>query len=229
MTGKTDPFWRHVSVLVVSAAVFAVFWFGRLDWSAEMRLWRAIGDASLILLLFALAVGPLARVWRPAEALLSWRRETGIWFAVLALAHTLLVFDGWFRWDLMRMLGYEFIPQLDRVARIEPGFGLANLVGLAAMPAALILAATSFDRAVDRLGPSAWRWLHGGAYTVFYLVALHTAYFLFMHYTESFHRPVPDNPNWFRETFLILVFALPALQAAAFVQTLRARRGGRPG
>ncbi len=129
-------------MVVASAAIFAVFWFSRLEWTAEMRLWRAVGDASLVLLLFALAAGPLARLWGAAEALISWRRETGIWFAILALVHTLLVFDGWFRWDLARMMGYELIPQLGRVARIEPGFGLSNLVGLVAVVLALPLAAT---------------------------------------------------------------------------------------
>jgi sulfoxide reductase heme-binding subunit YedZ len=219
---------RHGAVVVAAAAIFAVFWFSRLEWSAEMRLWRAIGDASLVLLLFALAAGPLARLWGAAEALISWRRETGIWFAILALVHTLLVFDGWFRWDLARMMGYEFIPQLGRVARIEPGFGLSNLVGLVAVVLALPLAVTSFDRAIDRLGGSAWRWLHSGAYAVFYLSVLHTAYFLFMHYTESFHRSVPPNPNWFRETFLVMALAIPALQIAAFARTVRRRRARRP-
>ncbi len=219
---------RHGAVVVAAAAIFAVFWFSRPEWSAEMRLWRAVGDASLVLLLVALAVGPLARIWGAAECLMSWRRETGIWFLVLALAHTLLVFDGWFRWDLLRMLGYEFIPQLGRIARIEPGFGLSNLVGLVALVLCLPLAATSGDRAIDRLGGSAWRWLHSGAYAVFYLSVLHTAYFLFMHYTESFHRQVPADPNWFRETFLVVSLAIPTLQTVAFVRTVRGRRARRP-
>lgn len=214
---------RHVGVVLVALAIGAGFWASRMHWVVEMRLWRAVGDVSLILLLIALAMGPLARLWPPVARLLPWRRETGIWCAVLGLAHTLLVFDGWFRWDLPRMLGYEFIPQLGRVARIEPGFGLSNLVGLVALALALVLAATSFERAVDRLGASAWRWLHSGAYTVFYLVVLHTAYFLFMHYTLSFHRTPPANPNWFRETFLVLALAVPLLQGAAFVRTVRRR------
>ncbi len=142
VAGPARGWLRHGAIVIAAAAIFAVFWFSRPEWSAEMQLWRAVGDTSLILLLFALAAGPLARVWRPAEALVSWRRETGIWFVVLALVHTLLVFDGWFRWDLSRMLGYEFIPQLDRIARMEPGFGLSNLVGLVALALGLLLAAT---------------------------------------------------------------------------------------
>jgi hypothetical protein len=49
-----------------------------------------------------------------------------------------------------------------------------------------------------------------------------------MHYTMSFHRQVPDDPNWFRIPFLLLALGLVGLQAAAFLVTLRRRRRGRP-
>lgn len=217
---------RHALVLCAAALLTVGFWSSRMDWDPEMRLWRAVGDASLVLMLHALIVGPLAKAWPTAARLRAWRRETGIWCAVLALIHTLLVFDGWFRWDLMRMLGFDFIPQLSRLARIEPGFGLSNLVGLVGLAWLLILAATSFDRAVAKLGGPGWKWLHGGAYAAFYLVVLHTAYFLFMHYEISFHRAVPPNANWFAIPFLVLSLSVPLLQAMAFVKTVR--KHGRP-
>ena len=183
--------WRHALVLFLAALLAAGFWSSRMDWDPEMRLWRAIGDVSLVFMLHALVVGPLAKIWSATTVFRPWRRETGIWCALFALVHTLLVFDGWFRWDLMRMLGFDFIPELGRMARVEPGFGLSNLVGLAGLAWLLILCATSFDRAVKKLGGAGWKWLHTGAYVAFYLVVLHTAYFLFMHYKISFHRPVP--------------------------------------
>lgn len=186
-----------------------------------MRLWRAIGDSSFILLFLALGLGPLARFSRAFGGILAWRRELGIWFAILALIHTLLVLDGWVRWDWMRFFGYEFIEQLGRYARVEPGFGLSNLVGIVATLIAIPLMVTSANWAVRRLGVSSWKWLHYGAYTVFYLVALHSIYFLFMHYTESFHRPVPDNLNWFRYPFLICVLILLMLQISAYCSTTR--------
>jgi len=37
----------------------------------------------------------------------------------------------------------------------------------------LILMATSSDRAVSYPGISSWKWLHQGAYLIFYLSALH--------------------------------------------------------
>lgn len=43
--------------------------------------------------------------------------------------------------------------------RLQPGFGLANLVGITALVFALLLAATSSDRAVRELGGAVWKWL----------------------------------------------------------------------
>ena len=210
--------------MILSAALTLPFWYGRLDWDSEMRLWRAIGDASFMLLLLLLLLGPLSRYSRSLVKLLPWRRELGIWFAILAIAHTLLVLDGWVRWDWMRFFGYEFVDQLDRYARIEPGFGLSNLVGIIATLIAVPLMITSANWAVKRLGSSSWKWLHYGAYTVFHLVVLHSLYFLFMHYTESFHRTVPGELNWFRYPFLFGALVLLVLQIAAFFSTVRQRR-----
>ena len=217
--------YRHALVAGLALAVSLPFWFGRLEWDPEMRLWRAIGDGSFVLLFLTLLLGPAARHWPAAARLLPWRRELGIWFAVLALVHTLLVLDGWVRWEWMRFFGYEFIPPLARYARLEPGFGLSNLLGIIAAIIALPLMITSSDWAVRRLGAASWKWLHYGAYTVFYLAALHTLYFLFMHYSVSLHRPVPP-PNWFRYPSLVMAALVLAVQMSAFVATLRRRRQG---
>ena len=219
----TGAFGRHLRAATAASALFFGFWSSRPDWDPEMRLWRAFGDASLVLLAASLALGPLARLWPRLARLLPIRRELGIDFAVLASIHTLLVLNGWVRWDLLRFLGYEYIDAAGRWVRLESGFGLANIAGVVALVWALILAGTSSDRATRFLGPSAWKWLHSGAYTIFYLVTLHTAYFLFLHYTYSFHRPVPP-PDWFRWPFLILAGAVVGLQAAAFAVTVRRRR-----
>lgn len=91
--------------------------------------------------------------------------------------------------------------------------------------------ATSSDRALRLLGPSAWRWLHNAAYVVFYFVLIHTAYFLFIHFTLSFHKQ-PPPVDWFRIPFVILGASVMALQAAAFVKTVANDRhsgNGRPG
>ena len=76
-------------------------------------------------------------------------------------------------------------------------------------------------------GPAAWKWLHNGAYVVFWLTTAHVGYFLFMHYTASFHKQVPP-PDWFRVPFVVLGGGLLVLQWAAFAKTTtdRARRAG---
>ena len=189
-----------------------------------MRLWKAVGDASFVMLLVTLSLGPAARLARPVTRLLPWRRQFGIWFALVAALHGVLVVHGWARWSLRRFLGYEVVPELGREVRLEPGFGLANLVGVTALGFALVLAATSSDRALRRLGAPAWKWLHHSALFVFYLSLLHAGYFLFLHYTMSFHKPVP-RPDWFRFPFVVLGFTVVALQLGAFFKTAaRAQR-----
>lgn len=211
-------FLRHALIGSLSAVTVYVFWLSRPEWVSEMRLWRAFGDASTMLLLLTLAIGPVARLWKPAAKFVPWRREAGIWFALLALIHTILILNGWTQWDVMRVLGYEFVPQFDRWARLEPGFGLANVLGLVAIFWSVVLLATSSDWAVRFLGYSSWKWLHYGAHIILYLVTAHVAYFLFLHYTASFHRPVPD-PNWFRYPFLAMALTIFALQMSGFFRT----------
>ena len=183
-----------------------------------MRLWKAVGDTAYVLLLATMAVGPLARLTPVARPWLRWRGQLGIWFALTATLHAVLVLDGWARWGLRRFLGYEFVPQLGREVRLEPGFGLANVVGAAALLLGLVLAATSSDRALRALGRPAWTWLHRLAQTVLILFLLHGAYFLFIRYTESFHK-VPPGLDWFRMPFLLAGLAVIALEVVAFAQT----------
>lgn len=218
---------RSAVVGVLALVLVAVFWVSRPQWSTDMRLWRAVGDAAVVLLALSLAVGPAGRLFPQLSALGRWRRQLGVWTALTALVHSVLVLWGWVAFDLGRLMGYEFIPQLGRTARLEPGFGLANLMGLVAMVWLLVLMATSSDRAVRRLGPAVWVWIQGFAHVVFYLVVLHAAYFLFMHYTLSFHRGVPPDQNWFRVPLLVLAGGVLALQIAASVRGAQ-HRGRRP-
>lgn len=211
---------RHAIVAAIGVIGIWVFWLSRPVWVPEMRFWKAVGDAALVMLILTLAIGPLARLWRPFSRWLSWRRELGIWFALLSLFHTVLILNGWARWSVDRFFGYEFIPQLGRIGRMEPGFGLANLIGLIALVWAVLLAATSSDLALRRLGPRAWKWLHTASYAVFYLITAHVGYFLFIHFSESFHRQAPA-PDWFRLPFLVTAGIVVGLQAAAFVVTVR--------
>lgn len=86
-----------------------------------MRLWKAVGDASYVLLLLALLIGPITRLLPKVRRFSKWRRPLGIWFALTATVHGLLVLNGWARWSLRRFLGYEFVPAWEE----RPAWNLA--------------------------------------------------------------------------------------------------------
>lgn len=220
---------RHAVVLALAAALVFAFWRSRMEWTPDMRLWRAVGDASFVLLALALAVGPLAVVWPRARPLVAWRRALGVGSALVASLHSYLVWDGWALWSLRRFFGYQNLSQAggpDNIM-VDPGFGLSNLMGTVALAWMLIIAATSSDRALRRLGARAWKYVQGFAYVVFYLVGLHVAYFLFLHYEPSvvslvFQKATPE-PNWARPWFVLAVLAVLGLQLAAFAKQVRRR------
>lgn len=221
---------RHVTVAVLAGGLGLAFWASRLEWDPEMRLWRAVGDSGFALLAFALAAGPITTLWPRARVLLLWRRPLGIWFALTSLLHAYLVWDGWARWSLARLFGYQDLPLEDGTTTVltDPGFGLANLVGLVALFWALIIAAVSSDRALAALGPRSWKYVQQFSYVVFYLVGLHAAYFLFLHYELSLVNLVFQKglapPNWFGAWFAFVFVAVLVLQLAAFVRIVANRR-----
>ena len=171
----------------------------------------------------AMVLVPAASFFPLARVVLPYRRELGIWFGIFAITHTIIILDGWVLWDFYVFMGYQYIPAIDQTVRMESGFGMANILGLFAVIIALPLMATSTDWATRTLGAGAWKFLHYSSYMIFYAVALHTAYFLYIHYTMSFHRTVPD-PNWFQIPFAILTAAVVALQIGAFVKSVTGQR-----
>ena len=218
---------RHGLAAGLGVLLVYLFWLSRPQWDPEMRFWKSIGDASLILLYVTLSLGPIARLNASLGRIVLLRREIGIWFGLFGLLHTYLILDGWVRWDVMRFLGYEFVPQAGRNVRLESGFGMANLLGLAAVVIAIPLMVTSTDWAIKKLGGSAWKFLHFGTYIIFWLVVAHTLYFLFIHYTLHFHR-VPPPPDWFRFPFVALTVTVIGLQAAGFLRTIQHRMSSQP-
>lgn len=224
---------KHVATAALAAVLVALFWRSRMEWVSDMRLWRAVGDASLVLLALALAVGPLAVLAPRARGLLAWRRALGIWFALTGLLHAALVWNGWALWSIDRLWGFQELPlaSAPAVVLVDPGFGLANLMGLVALAWGLLIAAVSSDIAMRALGSRSWKFVQRFAYVVFYLAGLHAAYFLFLHYeltlTSLVLQKAVPSPNWFRSWFLALVLGVLALQAAAFARTLARERRAR--
>ena len=226
---KTESFLRHLLVGAISALLVYFVWYLNSNWSPDMRLWKAFGGASFFLLWFTLFVGPASKVFKKINKIISWRRETGIWFFVISFVHGYLVIDGWARWSVWSFLGFQYVPQIDMYVRAEPGFGLANLMGLLAVVFSLILASTSFDRVVSFLGISSWKWLHMFAYVIFYIGALHAMYYAFIHFQPSLSRIMmglpsdyPENP--LRFYYLGAFLSVFVVQVWAFVKTVNNQR-----
>lgn len=216
---------RNLLALGLAAALVLTFAAVHGEWSPMHRWNRAFGDASLVLVALAMGLGPLARLLRVATPLLALRRELGVQACLLALVHATIILLGWVQLDLMRLFGFEFHPGLGRYVMVQPGFGLANAIGLVALVVAAVLALTSNDISVRRMGASAWKFLQMGVLPLWWLAVAHTAYFMFAHFL-SFHRMTPE-PNPLQWPFVALVLLVLALRGAAFVQTLR-RAGARP-
>lgn len=213
---------RHISVLALAAVLMLAFARVHAEWSPMHRWNRAFGDASLVLVALSMGLGPLARLARPTVRLLKFRRELGIYGCLLAIVHTAVILVGWVQWDLMRLFGFEWHPDLQKYVMLQHGFGLANGIGLAALLLACMLALTSNDLSQRRLGVSAWKFLQMGVLPLWWLTVAHVAYFLFLHFM-SFHRATPDQ-NPLQIWFVVLAITVLGLRAAAYFKTIVARQ-----
>jgi len=133
--------------------------------------------ASLVLLGVTLMIGPVARLaTRRLGRLVPWRRETGVMSGVLALAHVVVSAKVHLEW---KWLQFFFIYAGDQRLTVDLGpYGIASWLGLVAVLLLLPLMLTSNDRAERFLGAKSWKWVQGHSYTIFALVAFHTAIYL---------------------------------------------------
>ena len=223
---RRETLMRHILVVVLAGALIGIFAQVHGQWSPMHRWNRAFGDASLVLVALSFGLGPLSRLYRPAVRLVPYRREMGIYAFVLALVHGIIILVGWVEFDLMRLAGFEFHPQLQTYVMFQQGFALSNGLGILALVIALLLAATSSDYAMRKLGASGWKFIQMGVLPLWWLSVAHVAYFLYAHFL-SFHRQTPD-PNPLQIPFAILVIAVLGLRIASYVMTVRNKnkRGG---
>jgi len=213
----TDWKIRHLRSLVLATVLVLIFGWLRPDWSPMHRWNRAFGDASLVLLAMAMAIGPLARLWRPGTVLLQWRREIGIWGFAAGLVYGGFILVGWVDWEWQRIFGLQLHPGLLQYVMVEKGFGLANAIGILALIYALALALMSNDLSQRWMGMSVWKFMQQGAYILWILVLGHTAYFLYVHFVD-FHRQTPE-PNIVQWPFFFLVLIVFLLQMTASWRT----------
>lgn len=120
---------------------------------------RSLGDWTLRMLCLVLAVTPL-RVATGTPALARFRRMLGLFVFFYALMHLLS-----YTWFDMGFDGAEIARDIAKRPFI--------LVGMLSFTLLVLLAATSFDRAIRWLGGKRWRALHRAVYAIAGLVVLH--------------------------------------------------------
>lgn len=219
---------RHGLTILLSMVLIGLFSQVHTQWEPLHRWNRAFGDAALVLLALALALGPLSTLLQRARGWLIWRRQLGIWAMVWALVHVLIILHAWVEWNLIRLFGFEYSPMFRRYIMHQHGFGLANVVGILAMVFGLLLMLTSSDRAVRFLTPAVWRHLHQGAVVFWWLVVVHVGYFLFIHFLDI-RRPMLE-PNPLQWPFVVIIMAVSLLRIVAFFERWRhARSNNREG
>jgi len=191
-----NNFLYHLIVALSSVLLAALLY------SLGIEFGRAAAGTAFIPLFLTLSIGPVMRLWRPAlEALpwnlpWSWRGELGVWFTIFSIAHLLLIFKG-NQWD---------------VAGYLAGMRISDLIGLVALLIAVVLAGTSFGKAIKFLGLQSWRWIQSFAYVVFYLVGAHTL-------NHAFFRPGRPG-DWLHWAYLAMIIVIILLQSAGFLKTV---------
>ena len=138
---------------------------------------KAFGSAAFLLLSFALAIGPLARLDRRFLPLLYNRRHLGVMVFALALAHALEVL-GWH---------FAFSPTPPLVAALASEPGLGNWPGTPFVPFGILallilfaLAATSHDFRLNFLTPPVWKALHLSIYLAYASAVAHQVFGYFL-------------------------------------------------
>lgn len=219
------PILRHLLVILLGMGLLAAFAGVHAQWSPMHRWNRAVGDASLVLVVLSVSLGPLSRLLRALSPLLPFRRALGIHACLYALLHSAIILVGWVDFDLMRLFGFEWHPAREAYVMLQQGFALANAIGLVALMLVVLLAMTSSDLALRRLGASGWKFLQMGVLPLWWLTVAHVGYFLFIHFL-SFHRATPD-PNPLQPWFAGLVVIVLILRGCAYVSTVNRRPRGR--
>jgi sulfoxide reductase heme-binding subunit YedZ len=215
---------RHGVVVAASAALFLAFLAARSGMNATHQWNRAWADLALVLLVAALAIGPLSRLWPPAGRLRPWRRELGVWCVAAAVLHVDTYAHEAFGQGAGRWLSGSWAPFVYGAAGphaaedwLRTAWAAGNWIGLAALAYGLVLALTSNDLSQRLLGKG-WLRLQWHTHTFTALVVAHT--FLFYALAYDGHAGVLE---W--GLFWGMVAALAGLQVPAFVASIRAKGG----
>jgi sulfoxide reductase heme-binding subunit YedZ len=191
--------WRLLATLALVLIVLSL-------WIASMRQFEVEGvrmvirftaRTSLLLFCLAFSAAALARLW--PNTWTRWqrrnRRYLGLTFAASHALHAAAI--GAFA--AMDPIGFAAATNL--ASYVFGGIGYAVIVAMAA---------TSFDRTAEAIGPRAWRVLH-----------LAGGYYLWLQFMVSFGKRIPDMPLY--SLFLIPLLAVLALRLIAMASARTGR------
>jgi methionine sulfoxide reductase heme-binding subunit len=183
--------WRLFAVLTLVLIVLSI-------WIASMRQFEVDGvrmvirftaRTSLLFFCLAFSAAALARLW--PNMWTRWqrrnRRYLGVTFAASHGIHAVAIAC----FAIMDPAGY--MGATSAASYIFGGIGYAFIIAMAA---------TSFDRAAEAIGPRAWRMLH-----------LTGGYYLWFQFMVSFGKRIPDMPLY--ALFLVPLLAVMALRLIA--------------
>ncbi len=207
MTSDTNNSLTHHLSVAIGSIVVAV-----LLWGVGYGGQRVVAAVPFFILFFVMIIGPLVRI-RPSirrrfsgNFPVNWRSELGIWFALWSVVHVLFVFAAR-DWDVV---GY--------LVDMSPwAFG-----AMVAVLIAIVLAATSNNRAYDYLGPKAWKWHQShGTYVIFWLVAVHGYDRAYLRPYEEMGFPSDDPLHLLYLAMIVVVVLLHVVAFAAVVSAYR--------
>ena len=196
--------WRLFAVLTLVLAGLCIGIAGMRQFEVDgvRMVIRFTARTSLLFFCLAFGAAALARLW--PNAWTRWqrrnRRTLGVTFAASHVIHAIAIAC----FAMMDPAGYA--AATSAASYLFGGIGYAFI---------LAMAATSFDRTADALGPRSWRTLH-----------LTGGYYLWFQFMVSFGKRIPDMP--LSSLFLIPLLAVMALRLIAMTsaRTPKAVRAG---
>jgi sulfoxide reductase heme-binding subunit YedZ len=196
--------WRLFAVLTLVLAGLCIGIAGMRQFEVDgvRMVIRFTARTSLLFFCLTFGAAALARLW--PNAWTRWqrrnRRTLGVTFAASHVIHAIAIAC----FAVMDPLGYA--AATSAASYLFGGIGYGFI---------LAMAATSFDRTADALGPRAWRTLH-----------LSGGYYLWFQFMVSFGKRIPEMPLY--ALFLIPLLAVMALRliAMASAQPARTIRAG---
>ncbi len=191
---------KHIRKIVYSLALIigtALFYYAMQSSQASAislaSLMRYYGLAALLFLFLSLVPG-LMLVYFPGffinPLLVQSRRAIGVSAFGFAALHGLIA------------LFNNFSGSLDAILLLQQRHQIAVILGTAALTIFLLMALTSFDRAVQWLTFKRWKFLHRFTYVGIVLVLFH-AFLIGSHFTES-SSFIPLLVNCAALTFILL-------------------------